>query len=778
MGKRVSRFVRFIGAWLVLGAPALADMPGDVDLDGDVDGGDFGSLSACLSAPEISVDATCAEFLDLDFDADVDLLDVAIFQRCFSGAGQPGNPDSVSHQARLDNGCLHIIGTAADTVLVLRLRSGVSTTLDVDVANDGGVDFSFDRGQFNCIVVDARGGADVVWIDEQNGVFTDLELTTINGGRGNDTLLGGSGAETFRGGPGNDTASLGSGDDRFIWNPGDDSDTIEGGAGADTIEVHGGDGAEDFTITANGARVRFDRINPAPFFLDSGTCESLVLNANGGNDTLACTGNLASLIQITADGGAGADTLRGSNGADVLMGGDDADLVDGNQGNDLVLLGAGDDTFQWDPGDGSDTVEGQTGHDTVLFNGSAAAEAYDFSANGARLRFTRNIGGVVLDADGIEQFDLRALGGADAVVVNSLAGTTVTQVNVDLAGTLGGTTGDGAADSVQVVGTAGADTFDVGADAGYVVVELSADVRVKGYEPGDQAVVVGVGGDVVNVHGSADADNMTVTLNGTQARVDATGFSAGLAVSGALSLAVHGWGGPDTISCTGNLSSLLIPITLDGGAGADTLLGSNGADVLMGGDDADLVDGNQGNDLVLLGAGDDTFQWDPGDGSDTVEGQTGHDTVLFNGSAAAEAYDFSANGARLRFTRNVGGVVLDADGIEQFDLRALGGADAVVVNSLAGTTVTQVNVDLAGTLGGTTGDGAADGVIVNGTANPDAIQVAVNLSVVAVSGLAAVVQIAHPEPANDTLTINGLGGVDTITPGPGVTSWIMLTMNP
>src|SRR4051794_41482223 len=40
-----------------------------------------------------------------------------------------------------------------------------------------------------------------------------------------------------------------------------------------------------------------------------------------------------------------------------------------------------------------------------------------------------------------------------------------------------------------------------------------------------------------------------------------------------------------------------------------------------GGDD--FIDGNTGNDTANLGAGADTFQWDPGDGSDTIEGQVG-----------------------------------------------------------------------------------------------------------------------------------------------------------
>ena len=40
-------------------------------------------------------------------------------------------------------------------------------------------------------------------------------------------------------------------------------------------------------------------------------------------------------------------------------------MVIGGRGNDVALLGAGNDTFVWNPGDGSDTVEGQAGNDTL-----------------------------------------------------------------------------------------------------------------------------------------------------------------------------------------------------------------------------------------------------------------------------------------------------------------------------------------------------------------------------------------------------------------------------
>src|SRR4029450_8342823 len=108
-------------------------------------------------------------------------------------------------------------------------------------------------------------------------------------------------------------------------------------------------------VAATGPRVRFDRVDPAPFSIDIGTTENLVLNMNGGDDTFSATGNLAALINVTVGRGAGNDTVLGSNGADHLFGGDGNDFIDGNQGNDVAFLGAGDDVFQWDPGDGSDT---------------------------------------------------------------------------------------------------------------------------------------------------------------------------------------------------------------------------------------------------------------------------------------------------------------------------------------------------------------------------------------------------------------------------------------
>ena len=65
-------------------------------------------------------------------------------------------------------------------------------------------------------------------------------------------------------------------------------------------------------------------------------------------------------------------------------------------------MGAGNDTFVWNPGDDNDTVEGQAGIDTMLFNGANVAENINISANGGRALFTRDIANVTMDLNDVE----------------------------------------------------------------------------------------------------------------------------------------------------------------------------------------------------------------------------------------------------------------------------------------------------------------------------------------------------------------------------------------
>ena len=219
----------------------------------------------------------------------------------------------------------------------------------------------------------------------------------------------------------------------------------------------------------------------------------------------------------------------------------------------------------------------------------------------------------------------------------------------------------------------------------------------------------------------------------------------------------------------------VIKLTIDGGAGDDDILGSQGADVLGGGDNNDFTFGDNGNDVALMGAGDDTFQWNPGDGNDTLEGQDGTDEMLFFGANIAENIDIAANGGRVLFTRNIASVTMDLDDVESIDFRALGGADNIVVGDLSGTDVTQNGLDLRGPNGG--GDGAADTVTVNGTQGDDVFGAAGDAGGVNVFGLHAAVNVFFQEQANDRLTLNALGGPDTVNATSLEADGIQLTEN-
>jgi hypothetical protein len=206
-----------------------------------------------------------------------------------------------------------------------------------------------------------------------------------------------------------------------------------------------------------------------------------------------------------------------------------------------------------------------------------------------------------------------------------------------------------------------------------------------------------------------------------------------------------------------------IPTRIAGGPGDDTLIGGAGPETFYGGSGNDTVIGGKGNDTAHLGGGNDTFVWNPGDGSDTIEGQDGTDAMVFNGANAAEKVTMSADRGHLRFVRDVANVTMDTHGVERVDFNALGGADNVTVNDVTGTDVTKVNLDLAGALGGSTGDGAVDNVTVNGTNGNDTINVAGNGSGADVTGLAAAVSILHADRA-DTLSVNSLAGKDSVSP--------------
>ncbi|WP_282599544.1 calcium-binding protein, partial [Ralstonia pseudosolanacearum] len=202
---------------------------------------------------------------------------------------------------------------------------------------------------------------------------------TLEGGAGNDYLVGNEGSDTyvFNSGWGQDT----------IYN----YDTSSGRS--DVIAFGDGIAASDIIATRSGddlilsLRNSSDRVTVQSYFYSDATgpyrtdlvrfadgtswdvaaVKALVLVPTSGADNLYGYASDDALNGLdgndTIRGYGGNDTLRGDAGADNLFGGDGNDVLDGGADNDYLYGEAGDDSLQG--GAGTDTLYGGNGNDTL-----------------------------------------------------------------------------------------------------------------------------------------------------------------------------------------------------------------------------------------------------------------------------------------------------------------------------------------------------------------------------------------------------------------------------
>jgi Ca2+-binding RTX toxin-like protein len=555
---------------------------------------------------------------------------------------------------------------------------------------------------------------------------------TICGLGGNDQITGGQGADHLFGDAGNDT---------FFWFPGDASDRVEGASETDTLQLAGGNVNEIFDLSTNGNRLRLFR-NVGAVTLDVAGVERVGVSARGGSDMIVVNpvaglgiqqltlnlegiensntpdgladsiaivgGTLNDTINISGTGnklsvaGAGpvieirnsegaldAMTVYGMDGHDqigaaglaaglinlTLQGGFGSDTLTGSQGSDVLAGGDDNDTLVWTLGSPPDQIVGDAGVDTLQVLGSAAADNATLSAATVGIQVVPAVG-APLQAD-VEQVVLQAGWGADQVTVNSLAGSTLQKVTIDLKPTPTSPAGDGARDVVFVNGTIAADTIAVSGTAG--------NVTITGVAP--MILVQGSEGalDTLNVYGGYEADIL-----------NAQSLAAGV-----------------------------VRLVLRGGMGGDTVTGT---------------------------AGDDVFGWALGDGNDVIEGGLGNDTLQIAGSAVGEKIGLTANGARLRFTRDIGTVVLDANGVENVTHTSLGGSDTITLGDLSGTSVRRVSLDLAGPTS-SNGDGQPDTIQISAVTAGSSIVTALGPGTITIFWRTLTVSVTGVEPANDRFVL-------------------------
>ena len=167
----------------------------------------------------------------------------------------------------------------------------------------------------------------------------------MNGGPGNDRLIGTDTSELIRARAGNDIVLARGG-----------PDTVVGGAGRDRLFGQRGNDR----LSGNAGNDRID-----------GGRDSDRLFGGPGNDLL-----LGRAGRDVLSGGKGRDRLLGGSGNDLLNGGSGRDRLEGGPGNDRLLGARGFDLLLGGPGDDqvnggadNDTVNGLGGRDLVVGGG-------------------------------------------------------------------------------------------------------------------------------------------------------------------------------------------------------------------------------------------------------------------------------------------------------------------------------------------------------------------------------------------------------------------------
>jgi hypothetical protein len=291
---------------------------------------------------------------------------------------------------------LNVDGSGGDDSILLRIRPNAPTILQV-LASGRQVG-NIDRSRFGSIRVDGNDGNDAIVVDESFGTFTATTPTTIDGGAGNDTLIGdtgpvrlaggagndlllggdavdelfgGDGNDTLDGNKANDVAFGGAGDDTFIWDPGDASDTFDGEAGTDTLVFNGSGGNEKFELSNHDGRFRFTR-DLGTITMDIGTTENVVANALGGEDRVTVddlSGTDVVSVKVDLAGAPGSGTGDGAADQVIVRGTDRADTIDIDAARstatvsglharvDIAGAEAAHDRLDVDTGDGTDSTD-------------------------------------------------------------------------------------------------------------------------------------------------------------------------------------------------------------------------------------------------------------------------------------------------------------------------------------------------------------------------------------------------------------------------------------
>ncbi|MCC8997152.1 MAG: calcium-binding protein [Nitrosomonas sp.] len=546
---------------------------------------------------------------------------------------------------------------------VLTINSGGGSAGGVSVTNLSG-DLNVSNPASGTIAIALK---DNVVDDTINIAAGATSLVLINAANSDTVTVTGFLGSNFFGtttGTGRFNIAMGLSTTSIVTGTGDDTLTFAAGTGltsADSVDANGG--SDKVALTGNTAvtSTDFNNVRNIEVITLENTNTTVSITTL---DTLVSAGSVLTLSNVansgilTFNGSAETDgsfNITGGSGNDVITGSLGNDVLNGSVGNDSISAGLGNDTLVGDAGNDSftfvsvtgltnaDSVDGGTGTDTVTLTGNTAFAASNYF-------------------DNVKNIETITLGNTNTLInivtqdtlVAATAMLTLTTVNT------GGMLFNGSAEldgkfSITSSGISN-DTITGGAGADSISAGLGSDT-LSGGAGNDTFTFVSVTGltNADSVDGGAGTDTVTLTGN--------TAFAASNYFDNVKNIETI------TLANTNTLINIVTQDTLVAAAATLTLTTANTGgmifngsaeldgkfsitstgtsnDTITGGAGADSISAGLGTDTLSGGAGNDTFTFVSVAGltnADSVDGGAGTDTVALTGNTAFAASNYFDN---------------------------------------------------------------------------------------------------------------------------------------
>ncbi len=573
---------------------------------------------------------------------------------------------------------------------------------------------------------------------------------SIDADGGKDTVRGSAATDLLRGGGDDDRLDGGGGGDTYEvsgWNPSNPDpqtydfegyDTyLDSGASSDGIDqiVAVGNGPVDIGLLNFDASSGIERILNATTIDDGngGTTTATVrLLGNWQANRLDVSGMSLEGGNFSIDAGGGKDTVVGTTGVDVIRGGGDDDLLQGGGGNDTYeVSGSSASGFQ-----GYDSYADNAGTDRIV---AVAANGSDVVDIGLRSFSAAASGIEVIDATATSGA-VRLLGDSNANGLNfsgvSLLGS---NIRIDAGSGNDTVTGSTANDTLLggngddlLNGAAGSDTYELAGTSG------------SGFQGYDSYADSGSGaGEIDRLVTSAGTTAVDIGLRSFSAAASGIEVIDATATSGAVRLL--GDSNANGLNFSG-VTLLGANLSIDLGAGNDTVVGSAAADRILAGTGTDNLNGAGGSDTYVVSGS-------------AASGFGGYDVYADSGSGSGELDRIVAAAGTAAVDIGLTSFSAVASGIEVIDATATSGG----VRLLGDSNANGLNFSGVSLLGSNLSIDAGSGNdTVTGSSGDDAILGGLGVdSLVGADG-------------NDTLT--GGGGLDLLHGGNGEDTFVITTL--